>query len=145
MPADDVRYVGHIVAQRTAFSQADAEKRVNETFTRMQTKWKEAETATLETADIARKASANAALWIFVSLLIGAFAASLAATFGGRQRDFQHSSTLSKTHHAFNASAVFGYSDSNHHLDCAVVVKMPGKIYWKSNPKPARQHPRARL
>ena len=40
-----------------------------------------------ETADEARKASAYAALWIFVSLLIGAFVASLAATLGGRQRD----------------------------------------------------------
>ena len=38
-------------------------------------------------ADKARKASAYAALWIFVSLLAGAFVASLAATFGGRQRD----------------------------------------------------------
>lgn len=27
------------------------------------------------------------ALWLFVSLLVGAFVASLAATFGGRRRD----------------------------------------------------------
>ena len=94
LPADDVRFVKQIVAQRTALTQADAEKRINETFTRMQTKWKEAETAALETADIDRKASAYAALRIFVSLPIGAFAAGLAATFGGRQRDFQHSATL---------------------------------------------------
>ena len=32
--------------------------------------------------------SAYAALWLFISLLIGAFCASLAATYGGRRRDF---------------------------------------------------------
>ena len=89
LPPEDVRYVGQVVAQRSALSQADAEKRVNDTFARMQTKLREAETAAREAADKARKASAYAALWIFVSLLMGAFAASLAATFGGRQRDFQ--------------------------------------------------------
>lgn len=94
LPPEDVRYVAQIVAQRTALSQADAEKRVNETFTRMQTKLREAETSARETADKARKASAYAALWIFISLLAGAFAASLAATFGGRQRDFQTASLL---------------------------------------------------
>ncbi|SFX28754.1 hypothetical protein SAMN02745752_01072 [Marinospirillum alkaliphilum DSM 21637] len=34
-----------------------------------------------------RNASANGSLWMFVALLIGAFAASLMAVFGGRQRD----------------------------------------------------------
>ena len=46
-----------------------------------------AEVATRDAADKARKASAYSALWLFVSLLIGAFVASLAATFGGRRRD----------------------------------------------------------
>lgn len=40
-----------------------------------------------DTTEIAREASAYAALWIFVALLIGAFSASLAATLGGKQRD----------------------------------------------------------
>lgn len=35
----------------------------------------------------ARRNAAIASLWIFVSLLIGAFSASWLATFGGRQRD----------------------------------------------------------
>ncbi len=35
----------------------------------------------------ARRDAAKASLWIFVSLLIGAFAASWLATYGGRQRD----------------------------------------------------------
>jgi hypothetical protein len=43
--------------------------------------------AAREAADKARKASAYSAMWLFVSLLIGAFVASLAATFGGRRRD----------------------------------------------------------
>lgn len=89
LPADDIRYVGQIVAQRTGLNQSDAEKRVSDTYARMQTKLKEAETTARDAADKARKASAYAALWIFISLLIGAFVASLAATFGGRQRDVQ--------------------------------------------------------
>ena len=38
-------------------------------------------------ADAARKAAAYASLWLFITLLMGAFAASLLATYGGRQRD----------------------------------------------------------
>jgi hypothetical protein len=87
LPADDVRYLGQMVAQRTGLAQADAEKRVNDTYTRAQTQWREAQASAKQAADAARKASSYAALWLFVSLLIGAFVASLAATFGGRQRD----------------------------------------------------------
>ena len=87
LPSEDVRYVGQVVAQRTGLSQADAETRVNDTYTRLQTKLRDAEATARDAADKARKASAYAALWLFVSLLIGAFVASLAATFGGRQRD----------------------------------------------------------
>lgn len=89
MSPGDTRYVGQQVSQRTGLAQADAEKRVSESFTRLQTKLKETETAAKDAADKARKASAYAALWIFISLLAGAFVASLAATFGGRQRDVQ--------------------------------------------------------
>jgi hypothetical protein len=87
MPADDVRYVGQLVAQRTGMPQADAEKRVSDGFARLQARTKEAEAAARDAADKARKSSAYAALWLFVSLLCGAFVASLAATFGGRRRD----------------------------------------------------------
>ena len=87
LPAEDLRYVAQMVAQRTGLSQADAEKRVGDTYTRMQTKMREAEVAAREAADKARKASAYAALWLFVTLLIGAFVASYCATMGGRQRD----------------------------------------------------------
>lgn len=87
LPPEDVRHVGQLVAQRTGLSQQDAEKRVTDTYNRMQAKVREAEAKAKEAADKARKASAYAALWLFVSLLIGAFIASLAATLGGRHRD----------------------------------------------------------
>ncbi|MBT9462405.1 hypothetical protein [Hydrogenophaga sp.] len=87
LPEDDARHVGQLVAQRTGLSQADAQKRVTDTYARAQSQVREAETDARAAADAARKASASAALWLFVSLLIGAFFASLAATFGGRQRD----------------------------------------------------------
>jgi hypothetical protein len=48
---------------------------------------RDAELATRDAADKARKTSAHSALWLFVSLIVGAFVASLAATFGGRRRD----------------------------------------------------------
>jgi hypothetical protein len=87
LPAEDVRYVGQLVAQRTGLTKQDAEKRVADTYSRWQTKLREAKAATKEAADKARKASAYAALWLFISLLGGAFIASWAATFGGRRRD----------------------------------------------------------
>lgn len=87
LPAEDVKYVGQIVSQRTGLTQRDAEKRVSDTYARMQAKLHAAEVATKDAGNKARKASAYAALWIFVSLLGGAFVASLAATYGGRRRD----------------------------------------------------------
>lgn len=87
LPAQDQRYVAQIVAQRTGLSQQEAEQRVSQNYAQMQTRLQEAETKARAAADDARKATAYSALWLFVSLLIGAFVASLAATFGGRQRD----------------------------------------------------------
>ena len=87
LPADDVHYLGQMVAQKTGLSQADAEKRVNDDFARMNAKADQAKAQAQEATDKARKASAYAALWLFVSLLFGAFVASFMATFGGRQRD----------------------------------------------------------
>ena len=84
---EDQRYLGQVVSQKTGLSQADAEKRVEVAFAQLKAKADKAKADAKEAADKARKASAYAALWLFVSLLIGAFIASLAATFGGRQRD----------------------------------------------------------
>ena len=56
-------------------------------YGRAQAKANDAEMAARAAADKARKASAYGSLWLFVSLLTGAFVASLSATFGGRRRD----------------------------------------------------------
>lgn len=87
LAADDVRYLGQRVAERSGLSQADAEKHVAEVYSRLQATVRSAEVKAKEAADAARKASAYAALWLFISLLIGAFVASVAAIVGGRQRD----------------------------------------------------------
>lgn len=87
MTPEDTKYLGQMVAQRTGLAPADAEKRVTDTFNKAQAKTKDAEAAAKDAADKARKSSAYAALWLFVSLLVGAFVASLSATVGGRQRD----------------------------------------------------------
>lgn len=73
---EDVRYLGQLVAQRTGLAQPDAEKRVTDTFERART-----------AAAKATKAAAHASLWMFISLLAGAFVASWLATYGGRRRD----------------------------------------------------------
>lgn len=87
LPPEDAAYVSQIVARRTGLSQQDAQKRVADTYARAQAKFRDAEMTARDAADKARKASAYGAIWLFVSLLSGAFVASLAATFGGRRRD----------------------------------------------------------
>jgi hypothetical protein len=87
LPPNDLRYVGQIVAQRTGLTQSEAEQRVNETVAQVQRTMAETEAAAREAADTARKAAAWGSLWLFISLLSGAFFASVAAIYGGRQRD----------------------------------------------------------
>jgi hypothetical protein len=76
LTTDDRAYVARLVAARTGISQAEAEKRVNDVVT-------DAKVA----ADRSRRAAAQFAFWLAASLLIGAFAASLAAVEGGQLRD----------------------------------------------------------
>jgi hypothetical protein len=90
----DQRYLGQLVASNTGMTPADAEQRVTDTFTRLKQNLEQAKIRAKQVADDARKASAALALWLVVSLFVGAFMASLAATFGGRLRD---SSVLVKT------------------------------------------------
>jgi hypothetical protein len=87
LPPEDERRVAQIVTQRTGLTQAEAEQRVRQNHAQLQSRLQETEEKARATADEARKVSATSALWLFVSLLVGAFVASLAATFGGRQRD----------------------------------------------------------
>jgi len=76
LSAGDRTYVVQVVASRTGLSTADAEKRVSDVVSQAKM-----------AADNARKAAAHLALWLTISLLIGAFSASLAATEGGGLRD----------------------------------------------------------
>ena len=72
----DRTYVAKVVSARTGLSQADAEKRVNEVITQIK--------SDLEKA---RKNAMQLAIWLTLSLFIGAMSASLAATEGGGLRD----------------------------------------------------------
>ncbi|HEY4073836.1 MAG TPA: hypothetical protein VGM52_12110 [Herbaspirillum sp.] len=83
----DKTYVAQVLAKRNGISQADAEKRVNDTYAAYSKAITDAQNNAKVAADKARKAAAYASLWMFVALLCGAFVASLGATFGGRQRD----------------------------------------------------------
>lgn len=74
-PADRT-YVAKVVSARTGLSQVDAEKRVNDVVTQVKTD-----------LDAARKVAMQTAIWLTLSLFIGAFSASLAATEGGGLRD----------------------------------------------------------
>ena len=74
--AADRAYASKVVMARTGLSQADADKRVNDTIA-------EAKKA----ADDARSAAAQTSLWLAASLLAGALAAMLGATEGGLLRD----------------------------------------------------------
>jgi hypothetical protein len=74
-PADR-SYVAKVVVARTGLSQAEAEKRVNDVVSQVKTD-----------QEAARKAAMQVAIWLTLSLFIGAFSASLAATEGGGVRD----------------------------------------------------------
>jgi hypothetical protein len=74
-PADKT-YVVKVVSARTGLSEADAEKRITDVTTQVKAD-----------LDSARKAAMQIAMWLTLSLFIGAFSASLAATEGGGLRD----------------------------------------------------------
>jgi hypothetical protein len=75
-PAADRTYVAQVVAARTGIPQAEAEKRISDVINQAKS-----------AADEARKAAAKASLWLTAAMLVGAFAAGLAAIEGGRLRD----------------------------------------------------------
>ncbi len=83
VPAADRAYLAQLVAARTGVSEADAQKRVDDVISRVQAD----ETKARQAADTARKASAEASIFTALSMVIGAFIASVAAALGGRLRD----------------------------------------------------------
>jgi hypothetical protein len=82
-PDSDRAYLTGLVATRTGISPADAQKRVDDFVTNTQA----AETQARDAAETARKDAAQAALYLALSLLVGAFIASVSAALGGRLRD----------------------------------------------------------
>ena len=84
---EDKTYLAQVVAQETGMTQPEAEQRVNQVIEKAKATKAEAEQKAKEAADAARKAGMYTALWGAVAMLAGAFAAALAATWGGRARD----------------------------------------------------------
>jgi hypothetical protein len=84
----DQQYLAQIISTRTGLSQADAIKRVNDDFAAIQARYENAKQSAKQAADKARKTATETALWMFIALLCGAFFSSLAATFGGKRRDY---------------------------------------------------------
>jgi hypothetical protein len=76
LPQADRSYLTQVVMTRTGASQSDAERRVDDAFAQAE-----------QVADGSRRAVAHSMYWTFAALLIGAFCASVAATFGGKERD----------------------------------------------------------
>lgn len=76
MKASDLDYLASMISAKTGISQADARQRITNSLN-------DARLA----LDTTRKATTHLLLWSFISMLIGAFCASYAATIGGRQRD----------------------------------------------------------
>lgn len=76
MAANDRAYLAQVVARQTGISTAEAQQRIDA-----------ATTAVREAADKARKVSSTVGFFAALSMLIGAFIASVAAAYGGRLRD----------------------------------------------------------
>ncbi|MGN6086196.1 hypothetical protein [Trinickia sp.] len=87
LSAADIAYVARIVSRYTGMAPPAAEVRVAATYAQLQQKMVAIEGAAKDAANNARRASVFAALWLFVSLLMGAFSACFMAVFGGRLRD----------------------------------------------------------
>jgi hypothetical protein len=84
---EDKSYVARVISTQTGVDQPTAEKRIDDTINRAKQMTDDVQQKAREAADQARKAAVGFALWAFVSMLIGAFSSSYAATRGGRTRD----------------------------------------------------------
>ncbi|AOB31295.1 hypothetical protein AKI39_12255 [Bordetella sp. H567] len=84
---EDKTYVARVISTQAGVDQATAEKRIDDTINRAKQAADDAKQKAREAADEARKAAVGFALWAFISMLIGAFSSSYAATRGGRTRD----------------------------------------------------------
>ncbi|WP_251863106.1 hypothetical protein [Achromobacter sp. Marseille-Q4962] len=87
MTQQDRDYVAKVVAAQAGLDPQAAQKRVDQAMQEARQAADEARQKAKEAADAARKTAAALALWGFASMLVGAFVASLCATWGGRRRD----------------------------------------------------------
>ncbi|MES2907530.1 MAG: hypothetical protein V4691_11010 [Pseudomonadota bacterium] len=74
--AEDRTYLAQVISTRTGLTPEQANERIDATYAEAR-----------QTAEEARKAAVRATLWLTAALLMGAFAASIAATQGGNLRD----------------------------------------------------------
>ena len=81
--------LAQLVARPTGLAPPDAEQRLTQVATAAKLAAEAAVAKARDMAETARKSGAHLALWIFASLLTGAFFVVCAATVGGRQRDGQ--------------------------------------------------------
>jgi hypothetical protein len=79
----DGTYLAQLVSEKTDLAPADASARVADVLNREHADVVKAK----QVADASRKAASGAAIYTFISLLIGAFIASVAGAIGGRLRD----------------------------------------------------------
>jgi hypothetical protein len=84
-PQEDRDYLATLVARQTGMTDEAARARVDSVLQGLN----EAKVDAQEAADTARKAAATLAVVAFISLLVGAFIASVAAALGGSHRDEQ--------------------------------------------------------
>ncbi|MER8376199.1 hypothetical protein [Mesorhizobium sp. M1396] len=89
---EDKAYLAQLVAARTGLSDADAKTRVDAVIAKVD----DAKVKAKQAADTARKATASFALIGALSMAIGAFIASVAAAFGGKQRDDEEALVLTR-------------------------------------------------
>jgi hypothetical protein len=83
VPDADRSYLAELVATRTGVPAADARTRVDDFIASVL----DAEAKAKAEADAARKTAAQAAIYTALSMLVGAFIASVSAALGGRLRD----------------------------------------------------------
>ena len=83
VPDADRAYLAQLVAAQTGVPPAEAQRRVDDLLAAAM----EAANKARAAADAARKAAAAASIFTALSMLIGAFIASIAAALGGRLRD----------------------------------------------------------
>ncbi len=83
LPETDRAYLAQLVSWHTGLGTSDALLRVRDVVVQIDA----AEQAVRQNADAARKAASSIALFAFLSLLMGAFVASIGAALGGHHRD----------------------------------------------------------